>query len=79
MDGPLDLKAAATVGMSNLGKLLAGHFAWRPSIYYVNACRGGGQKSTSSTIFILISIGREGGKGQNTLKCANIQYGWFLT
>ena len=43
MDGPLDLKAAATVGMSNLGKLLAGHFAWRLSIYYVSACRGGGK------------------------------------
>ena len=62
MDGPLDLKAAATVGMSNLGKLLAGHFAWRPSIYYVG--RGGGQKYIFcfifSTKFILNYIRRKG-------------------
>ena len=51
MDGPLDLKAAATVGMSNLGKLLAGHFAWRPYIYYVSACRGGGSKIDFLLIF----------------------------
>jgi hypothetical protein len=65
MDDPLDLKAAATVGMSNLGKLLAGHFAWRPSIYYVSACRGGGQKVyllIFSTKFILNYIGRKGGR-----------------
>ena len=71
MDGPLDLKAAATVGMSNLGKLLllAGHFAWRPSIYYVIACRGGGQKKYFQYSTILTYIGREGrGGGSKYLK-----------